>query len=565
MNLIRNTKISTRVGVGFAAVLLLMIAITVVSIYQVNRVNSSLAIMNDFNSVKQRYAINFRGSVHDRAIRVRDITLVSAGEQTQVLDDIGRLERYYAVSEADLETMFDKRSDMTAEERGIYGEIKAAQARAMPALKQVVEQQMHGDPKAANATLMGEARPAFIAWLAAINKFIDLEEAKNKVIAASVRDVTGSFQVQMLVLCLCALMVGFAFAWWNMSSVRPLIDLTARMRRLAGGDLDVIIPEARAHDEVSEIARAVSTFKEKLIDMDRLTKQERQSHLADAQRVESVAGLTRAFEDKVGELVSSLGSASAEMKLTAASMSSTALETDQQASSVADAAREAGAGVETAAAAAEELTSSIREISRQVAQSARVTEQAVVDARRTDKIVRELATAADKIGGVVKLISNIAAQTNLLALNATIEAARAGESGKGFAVVASEVKGLATQTARATEEIGAQMVEIQGATREAVEAIKAIGVTINEVSAIATAIASAVEQQGAATAEIARTVNQTATSTQTVTANIVGVSAGASTTRDAADQVMDASGRLSQQAGQMSIEVGGFLKALQSA
>src|SRR5262249_23258561 len=148
-----------------------------------------------------------------------------------------------------------------------------------------------------------------------------------------------------------------------------------------------------------------------------------------------------------------LSSASTEMEATAQSMSSTAAQTDQQAANVAAAAEEASTGVQTVASAAEELTSSIGEINRQVAQSARVTEKAVNDARQTDGIVRALADGAQRIGQVVELISSIAGQTNLLALNATIEAARAGDAGKGFAVVASEVKSLANQTAKATEEI----------------------------------------------------------------------------------------------------------------
>ncbi len=176
MNRIRNIKISTRVALGFSIVLVLMLSLTAVSIYRVNGVNTSLSTINDFNSVKQRYAINFRGSVHDRAIRVRDITLVDAAGQAQVLDDISRPERFYAASETQLDAMLDKQSDATDEERGINAEIKAAQARAVPALKQVVEQQMQGKLQEAHVALMGEARPAFIAWLAATNKFIDLEE-----------------------------------------------------------------------------------------------------------------------------------------------------------------------------------------------------------------------------------------------------------------------------------------------------------------------------------------------------------------------------------------------------
>src|ERR1700680_2395867 len=116
------------------------------------------------------------------------------------------------------------------------------------------------------------------------------------------------------------------------------------------------------------------------------------------------------------------------------------------------------------ATAAEELTASISEISRQVTESSRATEQAVADTRRTDTIVQSLADGAAKIGRIVELIGKIAEQTNLLALNATTEAARAGDAGKGFAVVASEVKSLAQQTAKATEEIAGQIAAVQSST-----------------------------------------------------------------------------------------------------
>ena len=100
------------------------------------------------------------------------------------------------------------------------------------------------------------------------------------------------------------------------------------------------------------------------------------------------------------------------------------------------------------AAAVEELTSSVDEITRQVAAAAEVARQAVQRAEASHGTMRGLSEATARIGDVVHLISDIAGQTNLLALNATIEAARAGEAGKGFAVVAGEVKTLAAQTAQ---------------------------------------------------------------------------------------------------------------------
>jgi methyl-accepting chemotaxis protein len=564
VNFIANSKISTRVAVGFATILVLMLALTGISINRMSAVNDSLSVMNDFNSVKQRYAINFRGSVHDRAIRVRDITLVDPGEQAQVLADIDRLERSYAVSEVDLDKMFATRTDMTAQERGINAEIKAAQARATPALKKVVEAQLHGDPQTAHATLMNEARPAFIAWLAADNKFIDLEEDKNKAVAASVREITQSFQLQMSVLCGLALLVSGAFAWWCIGSVRPLLGLTARVSGLASGDLSIAIPQMNGHDEVSEITRAIGTFRDKMIEVDRLTASERCKHEADAERAAALASMVGSFEAKVGPMVQHLASASAQMKGTAGTMGVTATQTTEKASSVAVSADEASASAGTVAAAAEELTASISEISRQVEQSGKITAQAVANAQQTDVIVKALAEGAERIGEVVGLIANIASQTNLLALNATIEAARAGEAGKGFAVVASEVKSLATQTAKATQDIGAQIARIQASTSQAVASIQGITGTIEEVGTISASIAAAVEQQRSATAEIARSIQKTAQAAHAVTANIGAVTQAATETGSASGDVMRAAEDMSRQTADMTTEVEGFITRIRN-
>jgi len=321
---------------------------------------------------------------------------------------------------------------------------------------------------------------------------------------------------------------------------------------------------------VDQAAKALAEAEASAVEVSELAKlrEEEQKRItteaADAQRA-TLSRTADEFEAKVGNLVSMLFSGATKLQATAQSMSATATQTNHQAATVAAAAEEASAGVQTVAAAAEELTASILEISRQVAQSAKITGKAVEDTRRTDTIVQALADGAQRIGDVVQLISGIAAQTNLLALNATIEAACAGDAGKGFAVVASEVKSLATQTAKATEEISTQIRQIQDATGEAVQAIKAIGGTIEEVNVIASNIAAAVEEQGAATAEIARNVQQTAASTQAVTTTISGVSQAANDTGAAAGQVLDAASGLSQQAEQLTNEVNDFVAGVRAA
>jgi methyl-accepting chemotaxis protein len=363
------------------------------------------------------------------------------------------------------------------------------------------------------------------------------------------------------------LLITLLAAWLiNRDIVHSLGELRDAMVRLAHGELAAKIPGTARGDEVGQMAAAVAVFKANMSEAESLrTANEAVKSRAAADHKAGLNRMADGFERKVGSLITMLSSASTELEATARSMTNTAEHGKQQAVTVAAAAEEATTGLQTVAAAAEELSSSIAEISRQVAQSSKITGKAVEDARRTDVIVRTLSDGADKIGAVVGLITNIASQTNLLALNATIEAARAGDAGKGFAVVASEVKSLATQTGKATEEIGAQVAQIQSATREVVDAIRGISGTIEEVSAIATAIASAVEQQGAATSEIARNVQQTTQAARDVTVGISGVSQAASETGTSAGQVLTSASDVSKQAEQLSGEMNTFVAGVRAA
>lgn len=76
MSLLSNLRIGQRLALGFLAIIVLMVIITVVGIQRVRSIDQQLTAINEVNSVKQRYAINFRGSVHDRAIALRDVVLL---------------------------------------------------------------------------------------------------------------------------------------------------------------------------------------------------------------------------------------------------------------------------------------------------------------------------------------------------------------------------------------------------------------------------------------------------------------------------------------------------------
>ncbi|MGH1404894.1 MAG: methyl-accepting chemotaxis protein [Alphaproteobacteria bacterium] len=237
------------------------------------------------------------------------------------------------------------------------------------------------------------------------------------------------------------------------------------------------------------------------------------------------------FEANVQSLVQVVSSSAIEMQNTAQSLAAAADKTSSQSGVV--------------AAATEELSASVNEISNQVTNSVTTVASAVEEARRSEELVASLVNAAAKIGEVTSLISDIADQTNLLALNATIEAARAGEAGKGFAVVASEVKSLAAETAKATEEISSQIGGIQEVSSSTADAIRKITDVIANVNEISTAISGAVEQQSSATQE--------------VSSNIIGVQASANETGQSSAAMLEVAKDLSTRSEELQDRVDRFL------
>src|SRR3569623_630474 len=141
-----------------------------------------------------------------------------------------------------------------------------------------------------------------------------------------------------------------------------------RMQEIADGALDKPVEETDRGDEIGRMAETLEVLRQTALTARTLeAEQVAAKARSEQEKREALISLAERFDASVGQLVGLMAAGSGELETTAKSMSSTAEGTNRRAAVVGTAATDARQRVQPVAAAAEELSSSITEISRQVA------------------------------------------------------------------------------------------------------------------------------------------------------------------------------------------------------
>jgi methyl-accepting chemotaxis protein len=460
-------KIGMRLGLGFGAVLALLVAISTVSVTRLNSVNAAIDLVVNDRFPKTVLANDAINALHVIARNLRNAYIYGGEEQRKAVEAIPAQRKIISDSLEKLEATINTEKGKVAlarvkEARNAY---VTDQDRFLALLKENKRDEI--------VTLMqGSLRKSQGEYFDAVGDFIAL---LTEVMQGDGRDAgeAAASAIRLIVaLATISALLAIAFAWLVTRSItRPLADSVDAANALAEGDLTVRI-EADSRDETGQLKAAMQAMVEKL------------AH---------IIGEVRGAAD-------ALSSAAEEVSATAQSLS--------QSSS------EQAASVEETTASVEQMTASINQNTENAKVTNGMAGKAAQEAAEGGESVKETVEAMKSIAAKIGIIDDIAYQTNLLALNAAIEAARAGEHGKGFAVVAAEVRKLAERSQVAAQEIGQLAGSSVRLAERAGTLLDEMVPTIKKTSDLVEEIAAASGEQSAGVGQINAAMGQLNQATQ---------------------------------------------------
>ncbi|KEZ64642.1 chemotaxis protein, partial [Pseudomonas syringae pv. syringae FF5] len=273
-----QVSLATRIGLGFAAVVSLLILITAVGIQRVGFIDSTLEDVGENAAKVQRYAINFRGSVHNRAIALRDAVLVNNDQDLALhLAEMTRLEKDYVDSAVPMEQLFTK-PNVSAEERQLLRGIKEIEQQTLSSTKSVIALRRAGDIAGAQALLLSQTSGNYSEWLKRINALIDNEEASIRVHLDNVQATASQFRGLMLLATAFAVLLSIVLSAFIIRFVKKTlgaepVEVAEAIRRLAAGDLQQTITTAYPDSVMGVLRTALNRLSETITDV-RMAAQE---------------------------------------------------------------------------------------------------------------------------------------------------------------------------------------------------------------------------------------------------------------------------------------------------
>lgn len=537
----KNLKVSKKLIISYAFVLILLVVIIAVSIGNLISIrarveafyNGPFKVLNAANTVNSSFEA-MQKSVFRAISNTDPVIAEQALEDSKVY--AGKIQEQIPIIQKDF-----------LGDQAIVERLRAALDELAPQREHVLELALQNQKEEAAAYMEANNIKTIHKAQAELDELIDTADRKADELIVSLRSEQMEFIVMLSVLGTASVLISILFGIYITRSItRPIKELETAARQMEQGHLKVDVTY-RSKDELGSLSNSMRQMSEKIsYYMDEISRAMQQ--LADGNLdIPGCDGFQGDFlpvQEALFIVIDSLNETMAEINTFSDQVASGS---DQ----VAGGAQVLSQGVIAQAGSVEELASTMSEISRQVNENAE-TSQAVKTAagemgtnilvcnqqmQEMKAAMGEINSCSTQIRKIIKTINDIASQTNILALNAAVEAARVGAESKGFSVVAQEVRGLAGKSSAASkstealieqtldavahgtklaEETAASLMNIVGgtddmvskinqiaeATQKQAEATEMVSIGIGQISDIVQTNSATAEESAAASEEL---------------------------------------------------------------